>query len=200
MSEIGGEAAAALIGPLTDLVIRAGAAILDVNRGAMKVDGKSDGSPVTEADLAADRIIADGLAAARAANPLALRRARASGDAALSRLLLPDRSARRHQGVRRRPQRVHGQPRIGERRQAAARPRRRAGARPDLARAGRARRRTGDGGRRRDHRGRADPHQALPATRTTLDGGGQPLPWRQPGPRASSPRGRARCGPNSARR
>jgi 3'(2'), 5'-bisphosphate nucleotidase len=47
---------------LTDLVIRAGAAILAVNRGAMKVDGKSDGSPVTEADLAADRIIADGLA------------------------------------------------------------------------------------------------------------------------------------------
>jgi 3'(2'), 5'-bisphosphate nucleotidase len=39
-----------------------GAAILGVNRGAMKVDGKSDGSPVTEADLAADRIIADGLA------------------------------------------------------------------------------------------------------------------------------------------
>ena len=59
---IGDEAAAALIGPLTDLVIRAGAAILDVNRGTMKVDGKSDGSPVTEADLAADRIIADGLA------------------------------------------------------------------------------------------------------------------------------------------
>ena len=59
---IGSEAAAALIGPLTELVIRAGAAILAVNRGAMKVDGKSDGSPVTEADLAADRVIADGLA------------------------------------------------------------------------------------------------------------------------------------------
>jgi 3'(2'), 5'-bisphosphate nucleotidase len=59
---IGGEAAAALIGPLTELVIRAGHAILAVNRSAMKVDGKSDGSPVTEADLAADRIIADGLA------------------------------------------------------------------------------------------------------------------------------------------
>ena len=56
------EAAAALIEPLTDLVIRAGAAILAVNRSAMKVDGKSDGSPVTEADLAADRIIGDGLA------------------------------------------------------------------------------------------------------------------------------------------
>jgi 3'(2'), 5'-bisphosphate nucleotidase len=55
-------AAAALMEPLTDLVIRAGAAILAVNRAAMKVDGKVDGSPVTEADLAADRIIADGLA------------------------------------------------------------------------------------------------------------------------------------------
>ena len=56
------DAAAALIGPLTDLVIRAGAAILAVNRSVMKIDGKSDGSPVTEADLAADRIIAEGLA------------------------------------------------------------------------------------------------------------------------------------------
>ena len=56
------DAAAALIEPLTDLVIRAGAAILAVNRSAMKVDGKADGSPVTEADLAADRIIAEGLA------------------------------------------------------------------------------------------------------------------------------------------
>jgi 3'(2'), 5'-bisphosphate nucleotidase len=56
------DTAAALIPPLTELVIRAGAAILAVNRGAMQVDGKSDGSPVTEADLAADRIIAEGLA------------------------------------------------------------------------------------------------------------------------------------------
>src|SRR6202050_4801155 len=59
---IDGDAAFALMQPLTDLVIRAGAAILAVNRGAMRVDGKLDGSPVTEADLAADRIIADGLA------------------------------------------------------------------------------------------------------------------------------------------
>ena len=59
------EAAAALIEPLTDLVIRAGAAILAVNRAAMKVDGKTDGSPVTEADLAADRIIARRPGAAR---------------------------------------------------------------------------------------------------------------------------------------
>ncbi|XSC43075.1 3'(2'),5'-bisphosphate nucleotidase CysQ family protein [Bradyrhizobium sp. RDT10] len=55
-------AAAALIEPLTEIVIRAGTAILAINRSAMKVDGKIDGSPVTEADLAADRIIAEGLA------------------------------------------------------------------------------------------------------------------------------------------
>jgi 3'(2'), 5'-bisphosphate nucleotidase len=54
--------AAALLEPLTDLVIRAGAAILAINRAAMKVEGKLDGSPVTEADLAADRILAEGLA------------------------------------------------------------------------------------------------------------------------------------------
>jgi 3'(2'), 5'-bisphosphate nucleotidase len=56
------DAAAALMEPLTDLVVQAGAAILAVNRRAMKIEGKLDGSPVTEADLAADRIIADGLA------------------------------------------------------------------------------------------------------------------------------------------
>jgi 3'(2'), 5'-bisphosphate nucleotidase len=56
------DAAAALMEPLTGLVARAGAAILRVNRGTMTVDGKADGSPVTEADLAADRIIAEGLA------------------------------------------------------------------------------------------------------------------------------------------
>jgi 3'(2'), 5'-bisphosphate nucleotidase len=53
--------AAALIEPLTDLVVQAGLAILAIDRDAMKVEGKSDGSPVTEADLAADRTIADGL-------------------------------------------------------------------------------------------------------------------------------------------
>ncbi len=55
------DAAARLMAPLTALVARAGAAILKVDRKSMRVDGKSDGSPVTEADLAADRIIADGL-------------------------------------------------------------------------------------------------------------------------------------------
>jgi 3'(2'), 5'-bisphosphate nucleotidase len=59
---IGGEAAARLIEPLTELVIRAGEAILAVNRAAMRVEGKQDGSPVTEADLAADTVISQGLA------------------------------------------------------------------------------------------------------------------------------------------
>src|SRR6202035_5357583 len=56
------DAAAALMQPLTDLVIRAGAAIMAVNRAAMKIDGKNDGSPVTEADLTTDRIITEGMA------------------------------------------------------------------------------------------------------------------------------------------
>ena len=59
---VDGDIAADLMAPLTDLVIRAGAAILAVNRGAMTVEGKMDGSPVTEADLAADTVIAEGLA------------------------------------------------------------------------------------------------------------------------------------------
>jgi 3'(2'), 5'-bisphosphate nucleotidase len=53
--------AADLMAPLTELVALAGAAILKVDRSRMHVEGKPDGSPVTEADLAADRIIADGL-------------------------------------------------------------------------------------------------------------------------------------------
>ena len=55
-------AVAELMAPLTELVARAGSAILAVDRTRMRVDGKTDGSPVTEADLAADRIIAEGLA------------------------------------------------------------------------------------------------------------------------------------------
>ena len=53
---------ARLMAPLTELVALAGAAILKVDRTRMRIDGKADGSPVTEADLAADRIIAEGLA------------------------------------------------------------------------------------------------------------------------------------------
>src|ERR1700761_4978627 len=54
--------AATLMESLTDLVIRAGAAILAIDRHRMQVDDKHDGSPVTAADLAADRVIGEGLA------------------------------------------------------------------------------------------------------------------------------------------
>jgi 3'(2'), 5'-bisphosphate nucleotidase len=56
------DGAAALIEPLTDLVVRAGLAILAIDRHAMTIEGKPDGSPVTQADLTADHIIAEGLA------------------------------------------------------------------------------------------------------------------------------------------
>jgi 3'(2'), 5'-bisphosphate nucleotidase len=62
MTRIGPERAAALIEPLTELVARAGAAILAVDRRTMISREKADGSPVTEADLAADRVLAEGLA------------------------------------------------------------------------------------------------------------------------------------------
>ncbi|MGL4559068.1 MAG: 3'(2'),5'-bisphosphate nucleotidase CysQ [Afipia sp.] len=55
------DAAVALMEPLTDIVVQAGAAILAVSRSTMQVTGKSDGSPVTEADMAAHHIIAEGL-------------------------------------------------------------------------------------------------------------------------------------------
>lgn len=56
------DAAAALIEPLTELVAQAGRAILGIDRSTMTRGGKADGSPVSEADMAADRVIAEGLA------------------------------------------------------------------------------------------------------------------------------------------
>lgn len=56
------DAAATLMEPLTDIVVQAGAAILAVTRSTMQVTGKPDGSPVTEADMAAHHIISEGLA------------------------------------------------------------------------------------------------------------------------------------------
>lgn len=58
---VSSEHAAALLEPLTELVLRAGSAIMAIPRDA-KVTQKPDGSPVTPADLAADRVIAEGLA------------------------------------------------------------------------------------------------------------------------------------------
>ncbi|MEW6768164.1 MAG: 3'(2'),5'-bisphosphate nucleotidase CysQ [Pseudomonadota bacterium] len=59
---VDGDAAMALLEPLTDIVAQAGAAILSIARPSMRIEGKADGSLVTEADMAADRVIAEGLA------------------------------------------------------------------------------------------------------------------------------------------
>ena len=64
------DTATRLMDPLTDLVIRAGAAILAVSRVDLNIDGKPDGSPVTDADMVADRVIADGLARLAPAIPV----------------------------------------------------------------------------------------------------------------------------------
>jgi len=53
--------AARMMEALTAVVVGASEAILGINRAGMQVEGKSDGSPVTEADLAADRILTSGL-------------------------------------------------------------------------------------------------------------------------------------------
>lgn len=50
-----------LMDPLTELVIRAGARILAADRAVTHVQAKPDRSPVTEADLAANSILVDGL-------------------------------------------------------------------------------------------------------------------------------------------
>src|SRR3954465_423025 len=57
---IDGAAASHLMEPLTALVVKAGEAILAVNRAAMRADGKQDGSPGTEATLAPGVITAAG--------------------------------------------------------------------------------------------------------------------------------------------
>ncbi len=57
--------AQALLEPLTELVARASVAILEIARHKITAQDKLDGSPVTQADLAADAIIVDGLQALR---------------------------------------------------------------------------------------------------------------------------------------
>jgi len=54
--------AAALMDPLASLVAKAGASVLAIKRDHLTIAGKADGTPVTDADLASDAIIADGLA------------------------------------------------------------------------------------------------------------------------------------------
>lgn len=60
--EIDRAAAARLMTRLGDIVAAASAAVLAIDRATVTTTGKADGSPLTAADLAADRIIAEGLA------------------------------------------------------------------------------------------------------------------------------------------
>ena len=112
--EIDRETAADLIEPLTELVVRAGAAILAVDRGNMAVErqgrriagdgGRHGGRPCHRRRPGA----------ADPGSAGAVRGTQPPGQAALHDELLPDRSARRHQGVRRRAQRIHRQSRAGD--------------------------------------------------------------------------------------
>ena len=56
------DTARSLLAPLSDIVAEASAAVLAIDRASARLDDKDDGSPLTRADLAADRVIADGLA------------------------------------------------------------------------------------------------------------------------------------------
>ena len=159
--------------------MRAGDAILAVNRTAMQVDGKNDGSPVTEADLAADRIIGDGPGAARARTSPRCPRSAPSWRTPPYRdsFFLIDPLDGTKEFVAGRDEFTVNLALVTDGR-AAARHRRRAGARADLARDRRPRRRAADARRRRSAAGRADPYPPLPAARRALDRGGQPLAWR----------------------
>jgi 3'(2'), 5'-bisphosphate nucleotidase len=62
MKTIDAGTATGWLGPLSDVVAAASAAVLAIDRTSARLDDKDDGSPLTKADLAADRVIADGLA------------------------------------------------------------------------------------------------------------------------------------------
>ena len=62
MQAIDTDTARGLLGPLSDVVAAASAAVLAIDRSSARLEDKDDGSPLTQADLAADRVIADGLA------------------------------------------------------------------------------------------------------------------------------------------
>jgi 3'(2'), 5'-bisphosphate nucleotidase len=62
MRSIDIDTARRLLAPLSDIVAEASAAVLAIDRSSARLDDKDDGSPLTRADLAADRVIAEGLA------------------------------------------------------------------------------------------------------------------------------------------
>ena len=175
---IDGAAASHLMEPLTALVVKAGEAILAVNRAAMRVDGKQDGSPVTEADLAADRIIADGLAQLAGDVPtLSEERTQLASPPFRDSFFLIDPLDGTKEFVAGRDEFTvnlalvtEGVPLLGIVSRARAR--------AALARHRRPRRRARQV-RRHDHRCcRTDPHPHAADAGRALDRGGEPFPWR----------------------
>lgn len=79
-----------LAGVFRDLALRAGAAILAVRARGFEARHKADLSPVTEADLAADTIIREGLAAAFPDLPVVTEEAAESHAIAAPRFVLVD--------------------------------------------------------------------------------------------------------------
>ncbi len=142
--------------PLLDDVLalarRAGDAILAVVAArAQATTFKADDSPVTAADLAADRVIAAGLAALDPATPVVSEEQERVRDGTLG-ALLAGRPARRHARVRARRRRLHGEHRAGRGRRAGAGRRARAGDRRQLRRGARRRRDAPGRWRRAAHR------------------------------------------------
>ncbi len=164
--------------PLTALVVKAGEAIIALNRAAMRVDGKQDGSPVTEADLAADRIIADGLAQLAGDVPtLSEERTQLASPPFRDSFFLIDPLDGAKEFVAGRDEFTVNLALVTGRR-AAAGDRSRARTRPALARHRRPRRRARQV-RRREHRCcRTGPHPHAADAGRALDRGGEPFPWR----------------------
>ena len=173
------KSAAALMAPLTTLVAEAGAAILAISRKAMTIDGKADGSPVTEADLAADHILAEGLARLRPDIPiLSEERTHMAAVPYTGSFFLVDPLdgtkefiAGRNEFTVNLALVTDGVPQLG----IVGAPR----ARIDLARAHRSRRRARHGCAKRDRWfGRADPYPPDARSWSAMGGSCQPLAWR----------------------
>jgi 3'-phosphoadenosine 5'-phosphosulfate (PAPS) 3'-phosphatase len=134
-----------------------GSVVLAVNRNAMRVEGKLDGSPVTEADLTSDRIIGEGLAQLLPDVPaLSEERVQLARPPYRGSFILVDPLDGTKEFVAGRDEfTVNLAPRAGRRRcrSAAARP-----GRPENS--------------------RTDSHPPRTETRRALDCRRQPLPWR----------------------
>ena len=161
---------AALAASLCEMAHRAGREILAVYRSDFTVLDKTDGSPVTEADTRAERVILDRLAECAPGVAVVAEESVAAGNVpdVDDRPFFPRRPARRHQGVRAPHRRVHGEHRAHRRRCAH----RRSGSRPGARRDVLDRRRRNGMAQPARRSGRTD---RVPKTRPATRGNRQPL-------------------------